>query len=38
VLNQPVARQMIYAEEQHAGEVNKMLRRPGDVAAFPAGA
>ena len=33
------ARQMIYAEELHAGDVDKMLRRPGDVAAFapPAG-
>jgi hypothetical protein len=29
---------LIYAEELHAGEVNKMLRRPGDVAAFPADA
>jgi len=28
------ARQMIYAEEVHASEVDKMLRRPGDVAAF----
>jgi bacterioferritin len=28
------ARQMIYAEEMHAAEVNKMLRKPGDVAAF----
>jgi bacterioferritin len=26
------ARQMIYAEEVHAGEVDKMLRRPGDLA------
>jgi bacterioferritin len=25
------ARQMIYAEEQHAFEVDKMLRKPGDV-------
>jgi bacterioferritin len=25
------APQMIYAEEQHAGEVDKMLRKPGDV-------
>jgi len=37
VMLEEYARQMIYAEEQHAGEVNKMLRRPGDVAAFPAG-
>lgn len=25
------ARQMIYAEEMHASEVDKMLRRPGDL-------
>jgi bacterioferritin len=31
------ARQMIQAEELHAAEVNKMLRKPGDVAAFKAG-
>ena len=35
VMLEEYARQMIFAEEQHAGEVNKMLRRPGDVAAFP---
>lgn len=28
------ARQMIAAEELHASEVDKMLRKPGDVAAF----
>jgi bacterioferritin len=28
------ARQMIHAEELHAGEVDKMLRRPGETAAF----
>ena len=28
------ARQMIAAEELHAGEVDKMLRRPGQVSAF----
>ena len=28
------ARQMVHAEELHAGEVDKMLRKPGDVAAF----
>jgi bacterioferritin len=28
------ARQMVHAEELHAGEVNKMLRRPGEIAAF----
>jgi len=27
------ARQMIYAEELHAAEVDKMLRKPGDIAA-----
>ncbi|HKO57034.1 MAG TPA: ferritin-like domain-containing protein [Thermoanaerobaculia bacterium] len=25
------ARQMVYAEEQHATEVDKMLRKPGDI-------
>jgi bacterioferritin len=33
VLLEEYARQMIYAEEMHAGEVDKMLRRPGVVAA-----
>ncbi len=28
------ARQMVYTEELHASEVDKMLRRPGDIAAF----
>ena len=28
------ARQMIHQEEVHAAEVDKMLRRPGEVAAF----
>jgi bacterioferritin len=28
------ARQMIHAEELHAAEVDKMLRKPGEVAAF----
>jgi len=28
------ARQMVYAEETHASEVDKMLRRPGDVKSF----
>jgi bacterioferritin len=27
------ARQMVYAEELHASEVDKMLRKPGEVAA-----
>ena len=30
------ARQMIHAEELHAADVDKMLRKPGDVAAFAA--
>jgi bacterioferritin len=34
VMLEEFARQMIYAEEIHAGEVDKMLRKPGDVAAF----
>jgi bacterioferritin len=32
------ARQMIATEEQHAGEVDKMLRKPGQVAAVGRGA
>jgi bacterioferritin len=28
------ARQMIFAEEVHAAEVNKMLRKPGQLAPF----
>jgi bacterioferritin len=28
------ARRMVYAEELHASEVDKMLRTPGEVAAF----
>lgn len=34
VMLEEYARQMIQAEEMHAGEVDKMLRRPGEVAAF----
>jgi bacterioferritin len=30
------ARQMIHAEELHAADVDKMLRKPGDVATFAA--
>ena len=30
------ARRMIAEEELHVGEVNKMLRRPGEVKAFTA--
>ena len=25
---------MVFAEEQHAGEVDKMLRKPGELMAF----
>jgi len=32
VMLEEYARQMIYAEEQHAAEVDKMLRKPGDLA------
>jgi bacterioferritin len=34
VILEEYARQMVYAEELHASEVDKMLRRPGEVAAF----
>ena len=34
VMLEEFARQMIYVEETHAGEVDKMLRKPGQVAAF----
>ena len=34
VMLEEYARQMIYAEELHAGEVDKMLRRPGEIDAF----
>ncbi len=33
VLLEEYARRMIYAEEMHAGEVDKMLRRPGATAS-----
>jgi bacterioferritin len=36
VLLEEYARQMIYAEEMHAGEVDKMLRRPGVTAVTAA--
>jgi bacterioferritin len=32
VMIEEYARQMIYAEEMHASEVEKMLRKPGEVA------
>ena len=34
VMVEEYAREMIYAEELHAGEVDKMLRNPGDIASF----
>jgi bacterioferritin len=34
VMLEEYARQMAYTEEQHLYEVDKMLRKPGDVAAF----
>src|SRR5262245_10464918 len=34
VLLEEYARKMIAAEEQHLGEVDKMLRNPGDIEAF----
>jgi len=33
VMLEEYARQMVYAEELHRGEVDKMLRRPGDFAS-----
>jgi bacterioferritin len=35
VLIEEYARQMIYAEELHASEVDKMIRKPGELAAAP---
>lgn len=34
VMLEEYAREMIYAEELHLGEVDKMLRRPGDIGVF----
>src|SRR3954447_8201885 len=34
VMLEGYARQMVHAEELHAGEVDKMLRQPGEVAAW----
>jgi bacterioferritin len=34
VMLEEYAREMIYAEELHLGEVDKMLRSPGDIGAF----
>lgn len=36
VLLEEYARKMIAAEEMHLGEVNKMLRKPGEVGEFSA--
>ena len=36
VLLEDYARRMIAEEELHVGEVNKMLRKPGDINQFPA--
>jgi len=34
VMLEEYAREMIKAEELHAGEVDKMLRKPGEIAAY----
>jgi bacterioferritin len=34
VMLEEYAKQMVQAEELHAGEVDKMLRQPGEVAVF----
>lgn len=34
VMLEEYAREMIYAEELHQGEVDKMLRKPGDLDVF----
>jgi len=38
VMLEEYARAMIYAEELHLGEVDKMLRNPGDIGTFEDGA
>lgn len=35
VLLEEYARRMVAEEEMHLGEVNKMLRKPGEVSAWP---
>ncbi|MFN2515095.1 MAG: bacterioferritin [Pyrinomonadaceae bacterium] len=35
VLLEDYARKMIAEEERHLGEVNKMLRKPGEITQFP---
>src|SRR6188474_3792783 len=37
VLLEEYARKMIAEEETHLGEVNKMLRKPGEITQFPVG-
>ena len=37
VLLEEYARKMIAEEEMHLGEVNKMLRKPGEITQFAAG-
>lgn len=37
VLLEEYARKMIAEEETHLGEVNKMLRKPGEITQFPTG-
>src|SRR5678809_1767852 len=37
VLLEDYARKMIAEEETHLGEVNKMLRKPGEITQFPVG-
>lgn len=36
VMLEEYAREMIYQEELHLGEVDKMLRKPGEIAKFTA--
>jgi bacterioferritin len=38
VMLEEYAREMIAQEEAHIGEVDKMLRKPGDIAQFSGGA
>ncbi len=35
VMLEEYARKMVYEEELHLADVNKMLRKPGDVEAYP---
>ena len=37
VMLEDYARRLIAEEEQHIGEVNKMLRKPGEISQFVAG-